>query len=165
MFNLTKIGNQISDCAISSILVGAVGYGLTRTFTVLNPIAGATFCGSFVLAGVLTNPIFNSTSKGENSLANKGGYNPNVKSSKGAKILGRVIQIALTWFANPYLTPIVSSSLSVGSAKIMAAKSLIAGSVNLPLVGVTAAVALLILIGLFTYNTVYGSHDEVPSYI
>ncbi len=136
MINLV---NHITQYTADSAIAATVGYGLTRAFTVLNPVAGATFVGSVALAGALTDPIFNRTNYPTK---------PYVASNQASITLGRMIQVALAWAATPYLTPIVSSTLSAISAEVLSTGALVAGSISVtPQVAGITALALVIILG------------------
>ena len=128
MINLT---NQITKHTAITALAATVGYGLTRAFTVLNPVAGATFFGSVALAGALTDPIFNRN-----------------KSSSASITLSKMAQFALAWIATPHLTPIVTTALKAISAEVLSTGALVAGSISVtPQVAGITVLALVIILG------------------
>lgn len=128
MINLT---NQITEHTAITAVAATVGYGLTRAFTVLNPVAGATFFGSVALAGAFTNPIFNRD-----------------RSNKASQTLGKMIQVALAWIATPHLTPIVTTALKAISAEVLSTGAFVASSISItPQVAGITALALVIILG------------------
>lgn len=136
MNNLVNLGNHISNYTVNSAIAGAVGYGLTRTFTTLNPVAGATFFGAFILAGAVINPVFVSTINKTSTLTITDSSiglkktNPinNSKLNTSAFVVGNTIKFALAYFANTKLT----SLIHVISNEIMSTTSLIKDSISLP---------------------------------
>ncbi len=115
--NLTKCVNHVSEYTKNTAIAATVGYGLTRAFTVLNPVAGATFFGSCALAVVVTDPVLNSN-----------------QSNATSKTIGKIAQFAFAWIATPYLTPFVTSTLSAITAELLSTATLIANSISLPTV-------------------------------
>lgn len=136
MINLV---NQVTEHTAVTAIAATVGYGLTRAFTVLNPVAGATFFGSVALAGAFTNPIFD---------RNNFPMRPVAVSSTASITLGKMIQVALAWIATPHLTPLVTTALKAISAEVISKGTLVTGSISItPQVAGITALALLIILG------------------
>lgn len=128
---MINLANQVTEHTAYTALAATVGYGLTRAFTVLNPVAGATFFGSVALAGALTDPIFNRN-----------------KSSEVSTTLGKIVQVTLAWAATPHLTPIVTTALKAISAEVLSTGALVAGSISVtPQVAAITALAIVIILG------------------
>lgn len=140
--NLTKCVNHVSEYTKDTAIAATVGYGLTRAFTVLNPVAGATFFGSCALAGVVLDPIFNNKKPEVRHqgivLVNRQPVDPKQYSTNLARVAGKMAQFAFAWIATPYLTPIVTSTLSAISAEVLSTGTLIAHSISLPAVSLPA---------------------------
>ncbi len=109
MNNLVNLGDHIGNYIIGSAISGAVGYGLTRTFTILNPVAGATFFGTFIFAGVVVDPVFI-----ENRLFNE----ESSGSNSSARFVGNTIKFALAYFATDKITPYVKPTIEAIAAEI-----------------------------------------------
>jgi|GEM_PF-2942724 len=137
--NLTKCVNHVSEYTKDTAIAATVGYGLTRAFTVLNPVAGATFFGSCALAGVVLDPIFNNKKPEfrHQRLALVNGL-PKQYSTDLSRAAGKMAQFAFAWIATPYLTPIVTSTLSAISVEVLSTGALIAHSISLPAVSLPA---------------------------
>lgn len=159
--NLTKCVNHMSEYTKDTAIAATVGYGLTRAFTLLNPVAGATFFGSCALAGMVTDPVFNHK-KPESNRDLFGIKHPVIVqqqySTNTAIVAGKMAQFAFAWIATPYLTPIVTSTLSAITAEVLSTGTLIAGSVTVstPVIAVTALA--LVVIGA------YMKKDKIKEY-
>lgn len=159
--NLTNCVNHMSEYTKDTAIAATVGYGLTRAFTVLNPIAGATFFGSCALAGVILDPVFNHKKPESKNQYSGLKYQQPVDlqqySTKLSTVAGKMAQFAFAWIATPYLTPVVTSTLSAISAEVLSTGALIAGSISLPVsslpaislpvIGITALA--LVIIGAY----------------
>jgi len=112
-FNLANVGNQFASATISTAILMPIGYGITRVFTSLNPVAGAVFFGSYNFTANFLAPMF---------------FEENHSSM--SKLIGCVIQITLSWQATIHLTPLVPPALSALSAKVLSTSSFVLGSIT-----------------------------------
>lgn len=125
MNNLVNLGNHISNYTVKSAIAGAVGYGLTRTFTTLNPFAGATFFGAFIFAGAVIDPVFITIRKTDYK-------SKDPQSNLPARCIGVISKIALAYLATAKLTPVVDSTIRAIATEILSTGSLIKDSISLP---------------------------------
>jgi uncharacterized membrane protein (UPF0136 family) len=56
---LYEVGNTLGQATVEAAVGGAIGYLSTWAFTSLNPLSGAIFGATYVGAGLLLDPIFN----------------------------------------------------------------------------------------------------------